>query len=62
MNPSHSNPDAEIARLFAELRDIYARAREGVCTPATTQVSLHVREESAKASEVIRRIREIQRL
>jgi hypothetical protein len=30
--------------------------------PATTQVALHVREESAKAAEVIRRIRDIQKL
>ena len=55
-------PDGEIGKLFAELREIYARAREGVGEPATTQVALHVREESAKAAEVIRRIRELQGL
>lgn len=58
----HQNADGEIGRLFAELREIYARAREGVGEPATTQVALHVREESAKAAEIIRRIREVQKL
>jgi hypothetical protein len=55
-------PDGEIGKLFAELREIYARAREGVSEPATRQVALHVCEESAKAAEVIKRIRELQGL
>jgi hypothetical protein len=62
MTPPHPDRDKEIARLFAELREVYARAREGVTAPATTQVSLHVREEAAKAAEIIRRIRAIQDL
>lgn len=62
MIAQHRDPDGEIGKLFSELREIYARAREGVSEPATTQVALHVREESKKAAEVIRRIREIQGL
>ncbi len=62
MAVSHLDREAEIARLFAELREVYARAREGVTAPATTQVALHVREESAKASAIIARIREVQGL
>ena len=62
MTLQNRDPDGEIGRLFAELREIYARAREGVGAPATTQVALHVREEGAKAAEVIRRIRQIQGL
>jgi hypothetical protein len=58
----HQKADGEIGRLFAELREIYARAREGVGEPATTHVALHVREEGAKAAEIIKRIREIQGL
>lgn len=60
MTLASRDPDGEIGKLFAELREIYARAREGVSEPATRQVALHVREESAKAAEIIRRIREIQ--
>ena len=52
----------EIEKLFAELGEVYARAREGASLPATTQVSLHVREEAAKASAIIRKIRELQGL
>ncbi len=52
----------ELARLFADLGEIYNRAREGVTEPSTTKVSLKVREEAAKASEVIKRIRELQGL
>ena len=52
----------EIGKLFAELSEVYARAREGVSLPATTQVSLHVREEAAKASAIIRKIRQLQGL
>ena len=61
--PQH-DPDhhAELERLFAELGEAYLRAREGVSAPATTQVSLHVKEEAAKASAIIRRIRELQGL
>lgn len=62
MTVPRQNHEEEIGRLFAELREIYARAREGVNEPATTQVALHVREESAKAAEIIRRIRELQKL
>ena len=62
MIAQHRDPGAEIGQLFTELREIYARAREGVSEPATTQVALHVCEESAKAAEVIRRIREVQKL
>lgn len=58
----NQHPDGEIDKLFAELREIYARAREGVSEPATTQVALHVREESAKAAQIIKRIRELQGL
>jgi hypothetical protein len=50
----------ELARLFAELAEAYARAREGVSAPATTQVTLHVREEAAKASAIIGKIRALQ--
>jgi len=53
---------AEIKRLFAELGEVYERAREGVTAPATTAVTLHVHEEREKASAIIRRIREIQGL
>jgi len=52
----------ELARLFAELAGAYARAREGVTAPSTTQVTLHVREEAQKASAIIRKIRELQGL
>jgi hypothetical protein len=62
MAAPHPDRQQEIAQLFAQLREVYARAREGVGAPATTQVSLHVREEAAKAAEIIRRIREIQDL
>jgi hypothetical protein len=60
MTLPHREPGEEIGRLFAELGEIYARAREGASEPATTQVALHVREESAKAADIIRRIRQIQ--
>ena len=62
MTAPHQDRTPEIEKLFAELREIYARASEGVGEPATTQVALHVREQSAKAAEIIRRIREIQGL
>ena len=62
MRPQDPDHHAELERLFAELGEVYARAREGVEAPATTQVSLHVREEAAKASAIIRRIRELQGL
>ena len=62
MRPQDRDHHAELERLFAELGEAYARAREGVTAPATTQVSLHVREEAAKASAIIRRIRELQGL
>ncbi|HEY2836033.1 MAG TPA: hypothetical protein VGI89_05640 [Rhizomicrobium sp.] len=62
MRPQDLDHHAELERLFAELGEAYARAREGVTAPATTQVSLHVREEAAKASAIIRRIRELQGL
>jgi hypothetical protein len=62
MTLPNRDPDGEIGKLFAELREIYARAREGVGEPATTQVALHVREESAKAAQIIKRIRELQGL
>ena len=64
MNQQQAGQDrnAEITRLFAELGEIYDRAREGVTAPATTAVTLHVREEAAKASAIIKRIREIQGL
>jgi len=62
MTLPNRDPDGEIGKLFAELREIYARAREGVSAPATTQVALHVREESAKAAQIIKRIRELQGL
>lgn len=61
MTVQQQDRNLEISRLFGELREIYARAREGVSEPATTQVALHVREESAKAAEIIRRIRKIQK-
>lgn len=60
MTLANRDPDGEIGKLFAELREIYARAREGAGEPATTQVALHVREESAKASALIARIRKLQ--
>jgi hypothetical protein len=64
MNPQQAGQDrnAEIARLFAELGEVYGRAREGVSAPATSTVTLHVREEAAKASAIIKRIRELQGL
>jgi len=62
MTVPHQDRTPEISRLFAELREIYDRAREGVDAPATTSVSLHVREESAKAATIIARIRELQGL
>jgi hypothetical protein len=62
MPMEHIDRTAELKRLFAELGESYVRAREGVTEPATTSVSLHVREESAKASAIIKRIREIQGL
>jgi hypothetical protein len=58
----HQDRTSEIGKLFAELGEVYDRAREGVNAPATTSVALHVREERAKASEIIRRIRELQGL
>jgi len=61
-HPKDQNHHAELERLFSELREIYARAREGMSEPATTQVALHVREESAKAAQIIKRIRELQGL
>ena len=54
--------EAEIERLFAELGQSYSRASEGVTAPAYLNVPLHVREEAAKASQIIKRIREIQGL
>lgn len=62
MTLQHQDPTSEIGRLFGELREIYGRAREGVNEPATTQVVLRVREESAKAAEIIKRIRGLQGL
>ena len=62
MRPSDQDRQAELERLFAELGEAYARAREGVTAPATSQVTLHVREEAAKASAIIRKIREVQGL
>ncbi len=62
MTMPHQDRNLEISRLFAELREIYGRACEGVDAPATTSVSLHVREESAKAAQIIQRIRELQGL
>jgi hypothetical protein len=59
---AEENRIAEIKRLFAELGETYERAREGVTAPATTSVTLHVRDERAKASSIIKRIREIQGL
>jgi hypothetical protein len=59
---AEENRTAEIKRLFAELGETYERAREGVTAPSTTSVILHVREERAKASAIIKRIREIQGL
>jgi len=58
----HQDRDAEIERLFAELGESYCRAREGVTAPAYLNQPLHVREEAAKASAIIKRIREIQGL
>ena len=52
----------EIEKLFAELGEVYCRAREGVTAPATTSVALHVREEAVKAAVIIRKIRELQGL
>ena len=62
MRPADIDRHAELEKLFAELGQAYGRAREGVTAPATTQVSLHVREEAAKASAIIRKIRELQGL
>ena len=62
MIAQHQDSVAEIGKLFAELGEVYGRAREGVNEPATTQVALRVREEGAKAAEIIRRIRDIQKL
>lgn len=62
MTAQGSDINQELARLFAELGEIYGRAREGVTAPSTTKVRLKVREEAARASEVIRRIRELQGL
>ena len=62
MRPDDPDRHAELAKLFAELAEAYARAREGATAPATTRVSLHVREEAAKASAIIKRIRELQGL
>lgn len=62
MRPEDPDRQAELEKLFAEPAEIYARAREGVGLPATTRVSLKVREEGARASQIIRRIREIQGL
>jgi hypothetical protein len=62
MRPQDQDCQVELEKLFAELGEAYARAREGVTAPATTQVSLHVREEAAKASDIIRRIRQLQGL
>lgn len=62
MRPQDKDHHEELERLFAELGEAYNRAREGVEAPATTQVSLHVREEAAKASAIIRKIRELQGL
>jgi hypothetical protein len=62
MTQQNQDHNPEIGRLFAELGEIYGRASEGVDTPATMTVSLHVREESAKAAAIIRRIRELQGL
>jgi hypothetical protein len=53
---------AEIEKLFAELGESYRRAGEGVGIPGYLNVPLHVREEAAKASALIKRIREIQGL
>lgn len=61
MRPQDQDHHAELGRLFAELGEAYARAREGVTEPATTQVSLHVREEAARASAIIRKIRDLQK-
>lgn len=54
--------EAEIEKLFAELAQIYGRASEGVSAPAYLNVPLHVCEEAAKASVIIKRIRELQGL
>jgi hypothetical protein len=62
MAAQHQDRDAEIARLFAELGDSYCRAQEGVTAPTYLNLPLHVREEAAKASALIKRIREIQGL
>jgi hypothetical protein len=62
MAAQQQDREFEIERLFAELGDSYCRAREGVTAPAYLNVPLHVREEAAKASALIKRIREIQGL
>ncbi|HXS06704.1 MAG TPA: hypothetical protein VN723_07950 [Rhizomicrobium sp.] len=62
MRPEKQDHHEELERLFAELAAAYARAREGVTAPATTQVTLHVREEAQKASAIIRKIRDLQGL
>jgi hypothetical protein len=62
MTMPHQDRIPELGKLFAELGEVYGRARAGVDAPATTSVCLHVREESAKASAIIKRIREIQGL
>jgi hypothetical protein len=62
MTQQNQDHNPEIGRLFAELGEIYGRACEGIDAPATLSVSLHVREESAKASKIIQRIRELQGL
>lgn len=61
MTAQHQDTVAEIGKLFAALGEVYGRAREGVAEPATTQVTLRVREEGERAAEIIRRIREIQK-
>jgi hypothetical protein len=62
MAAQHQDREAEIGRLFAELGQIYCRAGEGVTAPTYLKLPLHVREEAAKASQIIKRIREIQGL
>lgn len=62
MGAQHQDRDLEIGQLFAALGESYDRAREGVLAPSYMNVPLHVREEAAKASAIIRRIREVQGL
>jgi hypothetical protein len=62
MRPENPDRHAELEKLFAELAEVYARAREGASLPATSRVSLRVREEGARATQIIQRIREIQGL